>query len=224
MKLPSAGLAALALATGAQTQAQAQTPPQPSTRVQDVVVTARRPTHLAGVTVTATDWCPEPNPARYPADRAPRVLDSYPAQGGVVPPGYTLVRVSFDAPMSCYSEVSVDGPGEPCEPDGTWELPARRSWKMMCRLEPGTEYRVRFKKQDGLGFVGLSGREAEPYELAFTTSQGPPTPTKTAAARLDPGPPGGRAASAYVTCADETAAARGGDCSHARFAAAPQPR
>ncbi len=200
---------------------QAGAPPTP---VSGVVVTGRKPTHVAGVTVTATDWCPEPDPARHPSDVAPKVVDSYPEPGAVVAPGYILVRVSFDAPMSCYSEVTVDGGGDddPCEPTGTWELPARRSWIMQCRLKPDTTYALSFKKVDGAGFVGLSGRRAAPYRLAFTTSNASPTPTFEAAHAADPGPPGGPApAAAYVTCADEAGVVEGQDCRHEIFRRPP---
>ncbi len=199
--------------------AAAPPPAPPDTTVSTVVVTARKPTKVADVVVTATVWCPEPNPARYPADHAPRVVDSFPAQGGVVAPGITLVRVTFDAPMSCYSEVTVIGDaGDPCEPAGAWALPARRSWVMQCRLAPGAAYTLRFRKSDGAGFVGLSGREALPYDLAFTTSTAQPTPTAEAAQRADPGPPGEPSrTAAYVTCVDARGAVRGADCTHQVF-------
>ena len=221
-----ASAAAFALATGAQAQEPALTPAAPAppdATVSSVVVTARRPTHVSGVTVVATNWCPEPNAARYPADRAPRVVDSYPEPGGAVPPGYALVRVSFDAPMSCYSEVTVEGGGDddPCEPAGTWELPDRRSWIMQCRLQAGAHYRLDFRRSQGQGFVGLSGRTAEPFSLDFTTSQGPPTPSVQAAQLADPGPPGAARTAAYVTCADTKDAAAASRCQHQSFRRPP---
>ncbi len=189
-------------------------PAIPSAQVHDVVVTARRPTHVSGVTVTATSWCPDPDPVRHPADRAPQVADSYPRPGEVIAPGYALVRVSFDAPMSCYSEVTVDGgDGDPCQPSGVWTLPARRSWTMQCRLDPSTSYKISFRRSEGRGFVGLSGRTAGPYELSFATSAGPPTPSLVAAQAADPGSSGETPAAAYVTCSDSGARiAR--DCQH----------
>src|SRR5579875_2018025 len=45
----------------------------PSAVVKEVTVTGRRP-----IVVTATDWCPTPDPARHPADQPPRVVDAYP--------------------------------------------------------------------------------------------------------------------------------------------------
>ena len=191
----------------------------PPSAVSTVTVTARRPARIAPVTVTATDWCPRLDPVRHPAERPPRVVDSYPAQGGVVAPGAVMVRVSFDAPMSCYSEVTVEGgddADDPCQPTGTWALPDRRSWLMPCRLRPGAAYRMRFRKVDGAGFVGLSGRTAEPFDLAFSTSDAAPTPSLEAAQKGDPGAPDAAHVSAYVTCADQTfTSARG--CRHERL-------
>ena len=151
----------------------------------EVVVTARRPiVVVAGV-------CPDPDPARYPDKGAPRVVDSYPAPGATLAPGPLQVRVSFDQPMSCYSEVMVDGgEGDPCRPDGTWMLPGRRSWLMSCRFPPSTPVRIGFRRIDGRGFVALSGRPALPYVLDFTTSAAPPATSLEAAAAADPGAPG----------------------------------
>ena len=169
----------------------------PTGHADEVVVKARK-----AIVVTA-NVCPAPDPAHYPADRTPRVVDSYPAQGGLVPPGAIRVRVSFDAPMSCFSEVTTNG-GEHdfCQPEGTWELPARRSFVMQCRLDPSTDYLIRFRRQEGQGFVGLSGRPAEPYDLAFRTTGGPAVASMAEAVALDPGPPGAAGVSAYITCAN----------------------
>ncbi len=185
--------------------AQAATPP--SGHADEVVVKARK-----AVVVTAY-VCPPPDPARYPADRAPRVVDSYPAQGSVVAPGFVRVRVSFDAPMSCLSEVTTDG-GEtdPCQHDGTWELPARQSFIMQCRLEPSVEYHFRFGLAEGRRFVGMSGQSAGPYDLDFTSSAGPAVTSASQAAALDPGPPGAVGVFAYVICADAPAAPGRRDC------------
>ena len=214
-RLAARSICALALLAGA---ADAQVP---STSVSPVTVTARRPKAVDPVTVTATDWCPRLDPVRHPADRAPRVVDSYPAAGGVAAPGAVMVRVSFDAPMSCYSEVTVQGGDDdvdPCQPSGTWVLPDRRSWLMACRLQPGVAYTMRFEKVDGAGFVGLSGRRAEPFVLSFTTSTAAPTGTLQAAERADPGAPNAARITAYVTCADEKAATTEASCRHQRFA------
>ena len=183
----------------------AQPDAPPVGHADEVVVKARK------TIVVVANVCPTPDPVRYPAERSPKVVDSYPAQGGAVAPGVIRVRVSFDAAMSCFSEVTTDG-GErdPCQPDGTWELPARRSFFMQCRLEASTAYLIRFRRSEGRGFVGLSGRPAEPYDLAFTTTGGPPVASPPAA--LGPGPSGEAGVSAYVTCADAPSVQGHRDC------------
>ncbi len=183
----------------------------PAAHADEVLVRARK------AIVVVANVCPSPDPVRYPADRPPRVVNSYPLQDGVVAPGLVRVRVTFDAPMSCFSEVTADGgENDPCQPDGTWELPGRRSFVMTCRLEPSTGYRMRFRRVEGEGFVGLSGQPAEPYELAFTTSSGPAVTGW--AATLDPGPPGSPPVSGYVTCANAPRSNGHRDCQRTALA------
>ena len=199
-------LIAFAIALGGLSGVQPEATPPPA-RSDEVVVKARK------AIVVVANVCPAPDPARYSANAPPRVVDSYPAQGGVAAPGFVRVRVTFDAPMSCFSEVTADGgESDPCQPEGTWELPGRRSFVMQCRLEPSTGYRLRFRRDEGRGFVGLSGRTAEPFDLAFTTSAGPPVTSAAEAARLDPGPPGVTGVTAYVTCASTPSPNRRHDC------------
>ncbi|WP_174299417.1 hypothetical protein [Caulobacter sp. S45] len=179
----------------------------PASRADEVVVKARK------TVVVVANVCPAPDPVRYRAEQSPRVLDSHPAQGGVTAPGFVRVRVSFDAPMSCFSEVTSDGgESDPCQPDGTWELPGRRSFVMQCRLEPSTDYRMRFRRAEGQGFVGLSGRPAEPFDLSFSTSSGPSVTSPEQAVSLDPGAPGERGVSAYVICGNRPSPAGRRDC------------
>ena len=204
----------LALALVGQGPVAPETPPP--AHAEEVVVKARRPIVVVG------NACPAPDPTRHPADHAPQVIDSYPAQNALVAPGYVRIRVTFDAPMSCFSEVSADGGGsDPCQPDGTWELPDRRSFLMQCRLEPSTGYRMRFRRSEGQGFVGLSGRPAEAYDLAFTTSGGPAVSSPAQAAALDPGPPGARGVTAYVTCANAPNPKARHDCQRTTLPAQP---
>ncbi len=201
-------LAAAALATSAvSTPARAQPPspppasaPVPSTEVSGVTVVAHRATPLTGVTVTAS-VCPEPNPERFANDPPPVIIDTYPAQGGVVAPGALVLRASFAAPMSCYWEVTSesDSGDDPCQDVSEWGLPARTTWTMDCRLKPNAHYRFRFGKADGPGFVGRSGQSAPPFVLSFSTSNDPPTsPEAARRLSLDGGeePP----ASALVVC------------------------
>jgi hypothetical protein len=175
--------------------------PPPSASVAGVTVTARRPTTVSGVTVVAQGWCPRPDPTKYPAARDPAVADSYPARGAVVSPGVTYVRVSFDAAMTCDWDVNIEGgENDPCAKAGAWALPGRRTFVTRCTLAPKTHYVFHFRKTEGFGFVGLSGREAQPFDLAFDTSDAPPR--TQAAPTLDPRPTAGETVKAYVTCVD----------------------
>lgn len=197
----------------AQAPAAAPVPVGPPLETPSVVVTARRP-----VVVTGTDWCPEPKPARYPADHDPQVVDSFPRDGARLAPGFVQVRVTFDAPMSCYGEVTLQGgPQDPCEPEGVWVEPDRRSFLLRCRLARDARYTLRFARREGPGFVGLSGRAAQPFVLGFATTDAAPVAAPDLAARDDSGPPGARRATAYVACADRPAGAPGDDCRHQRL-------
>lgn len=175
-------------------------PPAPDTTVSGVTVVVHRATPIAGVTVTA-NVCPEPDPARYASDPLPVIVDSYPAQGGVVAPGSLVLRATFAAPMSCYWEIisETEGDDDPCQAAGRWALPARTSWTMDCRLKPNAHYTLRFGKADGQGFVGRSGRAAPSYVLSFYTSDAPPISMEEAR-RLSVDGVKEQTGSAYVAC------------------------
>ncbi|MHB8283544.1 MAG: hypothetical protein ACYDD1_02610 [Caulobacteraceae bacterium] len=196
-------------ATAAQAQEPGPTPAGADTTVSGVTVTIHRPTPVAGVVVTA-NACPEPDAARFSADPAPMVVDTYPAPGSVVAPGALVLQASFNAPMSCYWEVTSesDGGDDPCRNAGRWPLPARTTWIMDCTLKPNAHYTLRFGKADGEGFVGRSGRAAPPYVLSFSTSDQPPV-TPADAQRLSLA--GTTPAPAYVVCSAAPDVA-GADC------------
>lgn len=178
------------------------TPPLPSNTLSGVTVTARKPTVVSGVTVVAAGWCPRPDATRYPADHDPAVVDSYPAANAALPPGPAFVRVTFDQAMSCDWEVAIEGgDDDPCAKAGAWALPGRKTFVTRCVLQPGTHYVFHFRKRDGYGFVGLSGRAAQPFDLAFDTTDARPLAPN--AANPDPHPQGGEAVKAYVTCLDQ---------------------
>ena len=180
--------------------AQAQT--DPSTTVSGVTIVAHRATPVAGVTVVAS-VCPEPDSARYGGERAPAVIDTFPAQGDTVAPGALVLRATFNTAMSCYWEVSSESThdDDPCQPAGSWALPARDTWTMNCKLAPNTRYTIRLGREQGHGFVGQSGQSATPYVLTFYTSDTDPVPAE-GAHRDDRGPVTGAppVVTAYVTC------------------------
>lgn len=192
----------------------AETPPaSPPTTVSGVTVRAHLLPKVSAVTVTA-DWCPPPDPARYPAEAAPHVVDSYPAQGAVAPPGVLVVRLTFDAPMACYWAVTTESrDDDPCTPAGVWTLPRRTVFRMRCRVRPATGYLMRFGGVEGHDFFGMSGRPAEPYRLRFTTSDAAPTADVTGAIAADAGAPAPSPAG-FVACTDLPSGATGPPCRH----------
>jgi hypothetical protein len=186
----------------------------PPTAVSGVTVVARKPTVVSGVTVVAAGWCPRPDATRYPTSHDPVVVDSSPAQNAALPPGPIFVRVSFDQAMSCDWEVSIEGgDDDPCAKAGAWALPGRRTFVTRCVLQPGTRYVFHFRKRDGYGFVGLSGRNAQPFDLAFDTTEGRPLAAN--APNPDPHPQGGEPVKAYVTCLDQGRADENNACQKA---------
>jgi len=230
--LPLCILLTIGLASGGPASAQgdapfippppADAPTRASTAIPGVIVTGHRPTTVSGVTVTAAGWCPKPDETRYPADHDPAVVDSFPAQGATSPPGPLLVRVSFDAAMACDWELNIEGgENDPCAKAGAWALPGRRTFVTRCTLEPKTRYVFHFRKHEGSGFVGLSGREAVGYDLAFDTSDGPPPPPNAPTA--DPRPTGGETVKAYVTCVDQGQGEEVGACQKALIDSAGPP-
>ena len=197
-------------------------PAPPSPSVAGVTVTARRPTTVSGVTVVAAGWCPKPDATRYPVDHDPAVVDSFPAQGAATPPGPVLVRITFDEAMSCDWEVSIEGgDSDPCAKAGAWALPARRTFVTRCTLAPATHYVFHFRKRDGFGFVGLSGRAAAPFDLIVDTTDARPTPAN--APNADPHPQAGEMVKAYVTCVDQGGEDETGACQKALIASDGPP-
>ncbi len=186
----------------------------PSSTVSGIIVTARKPTVVSGVTVVAAGWCPRPDATRYPTDHDPVVVDSYPAQNAAPPPGPAFVRVTFDQAMSCDWEVRIEGgDDDPCAKAGAWALPGRKTFVTRCVLTPGTRYVFHFRKREGYGFVGLSGRNAQPFDLAFETTD--TRPLAANAPNPDPRPQGGEVVKAYVTCIDQGRADEANACQKA---------
>ena len=160
----------------------------PAPTVAEVTVTARRATAVEGVDVHG-DWCAERR--RDAGDASlppPRVVDSWPRPGAEVAAGPLTLRLTFDQPMNCYWAIDYTADTEFCDPVGVWDMPARRTWTMRCRVKPGQAYALRF--YDEGGFRSRTGVEAATYQLAFTTTDqdlaaaGDPGSGETVAGRL----------------------------------------
>ena len=115
-------------------------------------------------------------------------MSTYPAQGQIVRPGVLVLRVTFDLPMACWTQRSLQmmdtHPGGVCITDHAqnWTLHRLRvDWTVVCRLEPKTHYSLQLKN-----FKGLSGRQADPYTLVFDTSDEAPVLTERESQLQDP--------------------------------------
>jgi hypothetical protein len=111
-----------------------------------------------------TDGPPRPGPA-------PKVARVMPAPGSVVRPGVMVLRVTFDRPMACKANLAVSPFPIPC-PGGSGAVLIsldRRTLTTVCQVEAGASYSMPL-----VDFIGDGGAKSERYELAFTTSAGPP--------------------------------------------------
>jgi hypothetical protein len=102
---------------------------------------------------------------------APKVVRVMPAPGSVVRPGPMVLSVTFDQPMACKANQAVSPFPIPCPGDGKAVLisPDQRTLTTVCVVEAGSAYSMPL-----VDFVGGGGGRSERYDLAFTTSSGPP--------------------------------------------------
>jgi hypothetical protein len=110
------------------------------------------------------DGKPRPGPA-------PRVVSVMPAPGSVVRPGAMVLSVTFDRPMACKANLTQSPFPIPCPGGGGAVVisPDRRTLTTVCEVEAGASYSMPL-----VDFIGDGGARSERYDLAFTTSAGPP--------------------------------------------------
>jgi hypothetical protein len=172
----------LALAACALTPAVAAAPSKPAptdaNTVSELIVTAIK--SVSELTVTAKIKCLNPDSSFYRTSR-PKVVSSFPAKGAVVRPGLLIVRVTFDQPMTCDGFFLADPPRQnPCPGSPQQMLLSydRRTVRIACVVEPNAEYGLALSPDpNGKTFIGMSGLPSLPYQVAFTTSEGPPAAT-----------------------------------------------
>ena len=126
-------------------------------------------------------------PKKEPGSAPPRIVSSYPSQGATVRPGLLVLRVTFDAPMSCrgfFSPGSGTGGGQtqlrsPCpELRQRWVLSFdRRTIRTVCHAEAEQQYAVWPSSEAQSTFVSLDDQPLERYQLSFSTSAAAPTAT-----------------------------------------------
>jgi hypothetical protein len=144
---------------------------------------------VSGVVVHAGRVCLPPQAPPAPNGRRPVVVSTFPRTDQTVRPGVLVIRVTFDQAMACGASVSVDNDlPNPCElgQGSVLLLSKRTTFKILCHVEGGRRYGIRFNRPPNYGFVGLNGFAAEGRELTFNVSNAAPVPDAEAAVQEDP--------------------------------------
>lgn len=106
-----------------------------------------------------------------PRTGTPKVVRTMPAPGATVRPGAMVLSITFDRPMACDANLQTSHFPLPC-PDGKGAViisTDRRTLTTVCLVEAGSSYIMPI-----VDFVADGGVRSERYDLAFTTSTGPP--------------------------------------------------
>ena len=107
-------------------------------------------------------------PAKPPVD--PKVVSTFPADGGKTPGGVVVLKIVFDQGMVpeawSYGE-SKDGAFPHCLKKPRL-LPDNKSFALLCSVAPNLAYAIQINATPD--FVSERGRSAKPYMLHFTTT------------------------------------------------------
>jgi hypothetical protein len=132
------------------------------------VTPPRPPTEVSALTV-------------YPPTPPPKVVSSYPTEGGAVTPGVVVLKITFDQKMR---ETGFDlAPVEGAEPPPCLKTPRLlddgRTFVLLCTLRAGRSYAVALNAgpasdAQNYGFANLYERRAAPTSLTFTTTRDEP--------------------------------------------------
>jgi hypothetical protein len=134
----------------------------------------REPTEVAPVTV-------------YPPTLPPKVVSSYPADGGSVSPGVLVLKLTFDQRMlkTGFDLAPVAG----AEPPPCLKTPRLlddgRTFVLLCTLLPGRSYALALNSAGAGGFTNVAERRATTHALAFTTTAGEPVRSLEEAMKLE---------------------------------------
>lgn len=100
----------------------------------------------------------------------PRVVNTFPAPGAVVPAGPLTLTVTFDQPMQQgWSFVTRDAASTPPCDGKPVQSEDRRSFSMTCQLQPGHAYWIGFNSNTHQKFATPQGVPAAPWGLGFST-------------------------------------------------------
>jgi hypothetical protein len=194
-KPEAATVATVSAATGAAvSELLVLAPPKPPSVSELEVLAPPKPKAVSELDVTAQIKCVPPK--REWRGQPPRILSTYPREGGVVRPGLMILRVTFDQPMSCAGYFVFDqGSLNPCGDSGDLQHMLmtfdRRTIRTPCVMTPNTHYSLWMNQAPPPGlmpaqFVSMTGWRLERYRLTFTTSSQPVVQTVREALGEDP--------------------------------------
>lgn len=146
---------------------------------------------------------PPPAPANevsaliiYPPTPVPRLVASYPAEGGTIAPGVLVLKLTFDqimsrtgfdiAPVVAASTTGapVPGPETPTCLKTPRLLNDGRTFVLLCTLRAGRAYALAFNSAPAGGFANIAENRAGPTSLRFTTSRDDPVRSLDEAMKL----------------------------------------
>lgn len=101
---------------------------------------------------------------------APKVINSFPADGGQAPGGVLVMKIVFDQTMApdSWSFAPVDGHDFPDCLDRPRLLADHRTSVLLCTVKAHRDYAVKINQVPL--FVGADGRVAQPVTLHFNTA------------------------------------------------------
>ena len=146
-----------------------------STVVQGLNVTAQRVYPVQGLVITAHRCAKAHKPADAGAP-TPKLVSTFPPRGSVVRPGLLILRLTFDAPMTCDGLLdSHEGLLDPCPAPLNDPVIStdRRTFLAVCRLKKSSHYGMWLNRSLWRPFTSVAGRQVEPAEIVFDTSDGP---------------------------------------------------
>ncbi len=116
---------------------------------------------------------PAPEPAPCVEAKAACVVSTSPADGSLVAPGSTILRVTFDRPMrqDGYSITQAPGGAPPQVTGQPRFLADGRTFELPVTLQPGMTYAFSINNAAHRNFRGLDGAPAIPRSITFKTTR-----------------------------------------------------
>ncbi|HWA60422.1 MAG TPA: hypothetical protein VG939_03565 [Caulobacteraceae bacterium] len=124
----------------------------------------------AALAVGAAGAQPSVSPLVIPGGPPPKVVASYPANGGQAPGGVIVLKITFDQPMTAdaWSYARADGGDFPQCLERPRLLADKKTFVLLCTVQQGAAYALSVNLAPR--FASANGRSAEPYVLKFSTN------------------------------------------------------